>query len=352
MAQCAQFTPTWPDRVRFTALDGCGRPLYGPCSTFVTDGFGQIAFATQIQEGETFEAPKANGGSCVSIKMPDTVQYDTITIDLCQVDPTLLATLNDKFRILRDYLGNVSGWAEGYDLNSTNRIAIEIWLNVAASTIDICENPDAQVEGQWVHIVSPMTGNWRRGDITMGREFNAWQIVGTSFRGSRWGRGPYPVELNGPGAAGPLVDPVLPGDRITTRVVTVPPPDLTCGCTPLSNPNAPALNIAEDTSDTTRMTAIATADLPDGTTYMIDWGDGSTPQPMTGGTATHHYTLPGEYWVSIVDQANGQMYRAVKVTVPFVMTLAATPASGPAPLEVTATTSGEQAQPVTFDWGV
>ena len=344
------FVPTWPVRARFTLLDGCGAPRFGPCSQFVTGGFGQVQLATQIQEGEEFTAPRSDGSNCYSIKLPDTVQWDTLTFDMCNVDPEMWATLNDSFRILRDYRGGVSGWAEGYNLNSSNTVAVELWLNVGIQAAAICDDPGGgNIDGMWVHILSPATANWRRGDLTLSRTFSPWQLIGISRQGNRWGRGPYDVELNGPGMPGPLVDPVLSTDRITTRLVTIAPPEETCGCIPLSNPNAPALNVTEDTSDPSRMTAVATATLPEGTNWLIDWGDGSTPTVFTG-SANHAYTEPGDYYVSIMDTANAQQFRAVKISVPWVMTMAATPLSGPPPLTVTATTAGETGA-VNFAWG-
>src|SRR5690606_13763816 len=154
MATCV--VPTTPQVIRFTLLDGCGRPKYGPCSSFVTDSFSQAEIASGIEEGEEFTAPKANGGSCGDTKQPDRVKWDTWTLDMCRIDPELWGTVTDQYRGLHDYLGGAGGWAEGYNIASNNSAALEMWVNVAADAIDLCEDPDAvNVEGAWLYLLAP-----------------------------------------------------------------------------------------------------------------------------------------------------------------------------------------------------
>lgn len=350
MSTCG--VPTTPQVMRFTLLDGCGRPQYGPCSSFVTDSFSQVEVASEIEEGEAFTAPKANGGSCVDTKQPDRVRWDTWTLDMCMIDPEMWGTLNDNYRVLRDYLGGVAGWAEGYDIASSNSVAVEMWVNAATDDIDLCEDPDAVVEGLWFYFLAPKTQNWRRGDtLTFAGEFNPIQLVGTTSRGVRWGRGPYDVILNGPGAPGPLLEPAAVDDRFISLVTTVEPPEPVCGCLPLSNPNAPMLNVRRDTTDPSGMSVCATmGDGAPGSTWMVDWGDGTTPETIVPGEPIcHSYTAEGEYWVGIWNSDNTNLYRAVRVSVPMALTLEAQPDRGQAPIEVTATVDGETG-PVTIEW--
>jgi len=350
MATCG--VPTTPQVLRFTLLDGCGRPLYGPCSRFVTDSFSQVEVASEIEEGEAFTAAKANGGSCVDTKQPDRVRWDTWTLDMCMIDPEMWGTINDRYRVLHDYLGGVAGWAEGYDIASSNSVAVEMWVNAATDDVDLCDDPNAQVEGLWFYFLAPKTVNWRRGDtLTFSGEFNPVQLTGTTARGARWGRGPYDVILNGPGTPGPLLEAVQTDDRLVALVTTVAPPTPVCGCQPLSNPAAPMLNVAVDPDDTTGRTVCATmGTVPPDTEWTVDWGDGTTPETITAGTPIcHTYSADGDYWVGIWNVDNTNLYRAVPVSIPVVLSLSVTPDSGLAPMEVTATVSGETG-PVTIEW--
>lgn len=351
MATCG--VPTTPQVVRFTLLDGCGRPQYGPCSSFVTDSFSQVEIASEIEEGEAFSAPKANGGSCVDTKQPDRVRWDTWTLDMCMIDPELWGTINDNYRLLHDYLGGVAGWAEGYDIASSNAAAIEMWVNVAADAVDLCDDPDAgAVDGLWFYFLAPKIGNWRRGDtLTFAGEFNPIQLTGTTARGVRWGRGPYDVVLNGPNEPGPLLEPAQSTDRLLALVTTVPPPEPECGCLPLSNPAAPAINVVRDESDPSGRTLCVTGGADTGD-WLVDFGDGSSAQPVgpdPDSPTCNTYTTDGDYFIGVWNADNPNLYRAMRVSVPMTMTLTATPSEGLAPLEVTATVDGETG-PVTIDW--
>lgn len=348
MATCG--VPTTPQVLRFTLLDGCGRPLYGPCSQFVTDSFSQVEVASEIEEGEAFTAAKANGGSCVDTKQPDRVRWDTWTLDMCMIDPEMWGTINDRYRVLHDYLGGVAGWAEGYDIASSNSVAIEMWVNAATDDVDLCDDPNAVVEGLWFYFLAPKTVNWRRGDtLTFSGEFNPVQLTGTTARGARWGRGPYDVILNGPATPGPMLEPVQTDDRLLALVTTVAPPEPECGCLPLSNPTAPMMNVTRQESDTTGMTVCATGGQAVGD-WVVDWGDGTSVEPIGPDTPVcHTYTSEGDYWVGVWNTEQTNVYRATRVSIPMVLTLAVTPQSGNAPLEVTATVNGETG-PVSIEW--
>ncbi|WP_331529226.1 PKD domain-containing protein [Nocardioides sp.] len=98
-------------------------------------------------------------------------------------------------------------------------------------------------------------------------------------------------------------------------------------------------------------------------TYDFEWGDGSVSAAQSSPTATHTYTTPGTYTVTttVTDTAGltGQATATVAVATPSnppTAALSVDPASGTAPVQVTADGSGSsdpQGQPLTyaFDWG-
>jgi PKD repeat protein len=128
----------------------------------------------------------------------------------------------------------------------------------------------------------------------------------------------------------------------------------------LSSGGAP-LAVTADASGSTDTDATPIA------TYSFDWGDGTTTGPQPGPTATHTYASAGSYTVTATATDSGGLRTSKSTTVsvsdippadaPPVVALALQPASGAAPLAVTADASGStdtDATPIatySFDWG-
>lgn len=353
MAVCP--APLWADVTRITKLDTCGRPVYGPCSVVVTDSYTQVQYTREIEEGTDFSKKKANGNICRSRKGKDTLKWWNAQIDFCALDPSLFAMINDQIRPVYDYTGQITGWAGTYDISSDTGIAIETWLELDDPG-DVCENVSAL--GAWGYDLMPRIVNARMGDKVYGEDFSM-SIVGISASGVRWGRGPYDVVMN-PGdpvpVPGPLLEPLTSNQADFWEVVTVPPPEPSCGCQPLSNPAAPALTVTCVASDATGMTLQVTTAATTGT-WTVDWGDGTATETLpTGATgATHVYAADqadNSVWIGVWDVNTPTMYRAVQVSLPCTsaLTLTVDPTSGPAPLVVTGTTTGDLGA-TTFNWG-
>lgn len=353
MATCP--APLWADVTRITKLDNCGRPVYGPCSVVVTDSYTQIQYTREIEEGTDFTRRKANGQVCRSRKAPDTLKWWNMQIDFCALDPSLFSMINDKVRPIYDYRGEITGWAGTYDIASSISIAIETWLELDDPG-DVCEGDTAQ--GAWGYDLMPRIVNARLADKTYGEDFTM-SIVGISARGVRWGRGPYDVVMN-PGdpvpTPGPLLEPLSSDQADYWDVVTVPPPDPSCGCQPLSNPAAPALTVTCVGTDPNGMTVQVTTAATTGD-WTLDWGDGSPTETLPTGTtgATHVYPADradDSVWIGVWDTAQPTMYRAVQVSLPCTadLVLSVDPTTGTAPLAVTWNTTGDLGA-VTFNSG-
>lgn len=316
MAQnCA--APLWAEVVRITKLDQCGRPQYGPCSQVVTDSYTEITRTREIEEGADFTKKKANGKICRSLKQPDSLKWWTWEIAFCAIDPSLLSMMNDNILPVRDYLGNISGWQETYDIASNSCVAVETWLELDQGELDVCEQQET-AQGAWGYDLLPRICNARIADeLTYGEDFE-FRITGISRKGVKWGKGPYNVVLNPgtPPQPGPLLENVVNDAADYFEMVTVPPPEPSCGCQPLSNPNAPQLTVVCSGNG---MVVTATADTSGGSgEWMIDFGDGTDPAPFTG-TAEHTYAAIWDsqtVTVGIWDSANANMYRALQLELP------------------------------------
>jgi len=81
--------------------------------------------------------------------------------------------------------------------------------------------------------------------------------------------------------------------------------------------------VAEDTTDTTRMTALLTWDnAGSGNHVTIDWGapDATDDDEPATGTATYQYEAAGTYSIDVTDLEDDTRTVSVDVTVPFTVT--------------------------------
>jgi parallel beta-helix repeat protein len=139
--------------------------------------------------------------------------------------------------------------------------------------------------------------------------------------------------------------------------VTDAPPNVVLFVSPTAG-TAP-LHVTADASDSTD------GDATPIETYTFDFGDGTVKGPQSGATATHDYSTPGTFTVTVTvtDRAGLSSTATTDVRVnppadlPPSAVLSVTPASGEAPLSVTADASGSSdsdASPIdtyTFDFG-
>lgn len=306
-------------RLRATKLDVCGRIVYGPCSQVVVGGsaFVSVAMTDEIKEGTTYEREGADGELCVSERGCDQRRWINVEYTFCRVDPDLVTLLNPNWMSLLDYKGDKIGWAETYTLECDTGVALELWSDVTG--VDTCDDPNAVAS--YGYVLLPQVVGGRIGDLTVQNDVVDFVLTGRTKKGSRWGNGPYDVMLNGPIATptpGPLLVPVGLNEPRRIFVTTVPPPEGSCGCLPLSAPDGPQLTVVEDTTDVTGMTAKATTTTATGT-IRINWGDGSAEATLPSGAAglTHQYAQAGTYNIQVWDQTTPLKPTVVRITVPF-----------------------------------
>jgi hypothetical protein len=105
------------------------------------------------------------------------------------------------------------------------------------------------------------------------------------------------------------------GVELLTMLIDELPPD--------EEPAPLTADVAEDTTDATRMTALLTWDNSGTDNHVtIDWGGTDTvddDEPATG-TASFQYTTPGNYDVTVTDLEDDTRFVTVDVTVPFTVT--------------------------------
>lgn len=306
------FTPIRGRRMRVTKVDSLGRPVPGICSQVVTSGFVNVEMTAEIEEGETTTVRTAGGDICVSERGCDQLNWYNISIEFCQVDPDLFAMINPTWTKLTGYKGDTIGWEESHSYSCDAGFALEVWSDVTGYA-----PTDPNAEGAWVYYLLPFVVGGTLGDLTIENGAVTFTLTGRTKRGSQWGRGPYNVMANPPdGTCGPLITPFSPEAPRRIFLTTCRPPEPVCGCQPLSAANGPATVVTEDTTDVTRMSAVAyvTGVGP----FTVDWGDGTVedlPEGVTG--KTHKYGAEGDYVVSIYPTSDKARATYSTIHVPF-----------------------------------
>lgn len=211
--------------IRITSLEDCGTPPPADteCAISVFDAFTTVSIEANVEEGETAFERKANGDVCINERDPNLLQDLTVSLTLCQVKPEAITQLTG-WPAVRDS----EGMGVGFDIMegvTDSEVAVEIWSGVAGV--------DCGQGARYGYNVLPLTTGWQLGETL------EWAGIDTIFaitltastRGSHaWDTGPYAVQADALGVAGPLIDPIQTGAHARIMTTTVPPPEVTDGC--------------------------------------------------------------------------------------------------------------------------
>lgn len=352
--------------IRVTRLDSCGRPVYGPDSQVVTRGLVSVNMDPDVEEGEDFSQRNINGDLCVSEQGPDALRWINTTIEFCQVDPCLWSLMNPSWKLVKNAHGEITGFRIGERFDDSAGFALEMWPKVSAQGA-LCDDdaPDeADPNGYFLlpYVIGRAPDGW-----TLENGVTTFSLNGRTKKGSLWGRGPYNVTLDADGNPVPLLDPIASGaggedpDHFHSDIVTLSPPEPTCGCQPLE-PIAPSVEGGQITVDPEQPNrACFTVQGSAARQVRIDWGDGSDPvTSRVGREECHLYSETGTFTVSLcdidADPGDEDMCTSTDVTIDEVPALpdpiiSVTPTSGDAPLSVTLTVNNHNNGDVFIDWG-
>ena len=220
--------------MRATRLDGCGRVDASGCSSITSDGFVSVAFTANVEEGDTISVTNAAGRVCVRDAPTPTLTGYTLVITFCEVNPDLYAMLTGQATVF-DSGGDAVGFRVNGDVDSSKSgFALELWSNVPG---EAC-GTDPSAEGTFGYLLLPFIQGGVLGDFTIENGAVTFTIQNASTKtGSGWGKGPYNVVADDTGAAGPLLEDILPGDFLHVQLTSIAPPDPACDCAP-SGPKA------------------------------------------------------------------------------------------------------------------
>lgn len=214
MSICA--SPIKGEIVRFTLLNNCGDPIFGPGSAQVaTDAWTEITATPTYEDGTRLLTIKANGAPCVNELSPSFLNWVEETTTLCTLDVDLIAVVTGDQPIADgdEFIGVTFG--EGL-LNA--RYSKEIWQPVAGE--GAC---DAEGNQQWVYWAFPHEFDTQVQELTYTNDvFNFAFSSKTKKASPRWTIGD-PWLADNPAATWD------PGKHFAFAITNVPPPESACG---------------------------------------------------------------------------------------------------------------------------
>lgn len=304
------------DRIRITRVDACGRPVYGECNSVVTDGLVTIKLTPEVQEGEAKQTTNFAGRNCINRPGKDVVSYWSVEIVWCAINFAAFSMINPTYRLRYNDAGEVIGYYASNEVDDSAGYAVEIWAQVDGAA-DACSGESA--EGAWAYIPVPWIAGGTPGEIAIGGEDSVtFTTTGKTRDGSRWGRGPYNVEIvNGiPAPLGLALDPDEPYGFIVT---TVPPPEIDSECqeVPRPVPDPAGLFVEGVVGEDPRMSVRLRVDNAGLGPVTVDWGDGTPVQDVTDlSTTVHTYATTGEMIVTVCDQQDVEVCSTKALTIP------------------------------------
>jgi len=280
-------------RIRLTRLDGCGRPVYGDCSTAISKGFISVAFTANTTESDEINVTNAAGEVCVFEPAETTLTGYAVEIAFCEVDPELFSLVTGQ-PVVVDSFGN----AIGFDIDTATSLsgqgfALELWAGSAKG--DACATEGSQ--GSYGYLLLPFLQGGIVGDFTVENGAVTFTLTGANTRdGNSWGVGPYnDVMIGSGGQPGPMTSPIGTTVALRTILTDVAPPEAVCGCRPLLDASLPALTavtgVAVGLSVDFDVTPAATGQV------YYDFGDGTWDLVEAPGDASHEYAAAGTYTV-------------------------------------------------------
>lgn len=209
-------SPIKGEVVRFTLLDRCGDPVFGPGSAQVTtDAWTEITASPNYEEGTRFLQRKANGQPCVNEQDPAFLNWVEQTTNLCTLDVDLIAMVfgAEPISSATDFVGVTFD-----DGLLDARFSKEIWQPVAGE--GACDSDGNQ---RWVYWAFPHEYNAQVQEMTFTNDVFTFSFTSMTKRVSpRW-------DIGDPWLAESPVATWGPGKHFAFSITSVQPPEPACG---------------------------------------------------------------------------------------------------------------------------
>jgi hypothetical protein len=216
--------------MRVTRLDACGNPTDEECAQVVSKGFVQVSVSSETITGTSIQPLNAAGELCYRLRSPDIFTGHNLSIEFCEVDPTLMAMVTNANQVL-GWDDDVVGFQTVQGAN-TEGYALEVWMGVPG--VDCPEEGDEEVDSLG-YVLFPFIQPGALGDFTIANDAVNFTVAGYTKGNGNWGVGPYDVVAqDADNTAGPLIDAVPNDVHAHLQWTSVPAPTEFCGCEPIA----------------------------------------------------------------------------------------------------------------------
>lgn len=216
--------------IRVTRLDGCGVPDPGASAVVVSKRISTVTVDEVTDDGTNIRERNFADELCIVDDAFTTVIGYTADINLCGVDPDLVSLLTGQPVVL-NAAGNIVGFdaTTEVDLDSFG-FSLEVWSRIAGSACDPSGNR------KWGYTVLPYLKGGRIGGFSFENGPVSFTIAGAQTRdGNGWGSGPFDVDRDESALPIPLFTPLGVNTHYRNILVTLDPPEASCGAFALAS---------------------------------------------------------------------------------------------------------------------
>lgn len=216
--------------IRVTRLDGCGNPDPGASAVVVSKRVSTVAIGEVTDDGTNIRERNFGDELCIVDDAFTQIIGYTADLTLCGVDPDLVSLLTGQ-PVVTNAAGDIVGFdaSTNIDLDSFG-FAIEVWSRIAGGACDPSGNRP------WGYTVFPFLKGGRIGGFSFENGAVQFTISGAQTRdGNGWGVGPYDVDRDLVGYPAPLNTALGENTHYRNILVTLDPPEASCGAFPLAS---------------------------------------------------------------------------------------------------------------------
>lgn len=216
--------------IRATRLDACGNPDPGQSAVVVSKRISTVTIDEETEDGTNIRERNFGDELCVVDDSPTAIIGYTGEIALCGVDPDLISLFTGQ-PVVRNAAGDVVGFdvTTGIDLDGFG-FALEVWSKIAGQACGIEGNR------AWGYTVFPFFKGGRLGGFSFENGQVQFTISGARTQdGNGWGVGPYDVDRDAGGNPAPLHTPLGENTHFRNVLVTLDPPEASCGAFALAS---------------------------------------------------------------------------------------------------------------------
>lgn len=216
--------------IRVTRLDACGNPDPGLSAVAVSKRISTITIDEVTDDGTNIRERNFGDELCiVDDAFTEVIGYSA-DISLCGVDPDLISLFTGQ-PIVTNAAGDIVGFDASSDINLDSfGFALEVWSRIAQGA---CDNDGNR---PWGYTVFPFFKGGRLGGFSFENGAVQFTISGAQTRdGNGWGVGPFDVDRDESSLPAPLYTPLGVNTHYRNILVTLDPPEATCGAVALAS---------------------------------------------------------------------------------------------------------------------